>query len=171
MDRRLGDLEARLNLYSDDYYENFRDVLTDNAVKDSTTVPISPGDINCFGNGCSLEAISNSPVDLTQNQNFLSKVIKPWGWELNTLKLVHSCFLLHMQAEVNIKIDIIWTLDPTNYEDHPFDYSPIAVFFEDSGEGIFDEGVPNFEPVNNGYWDEFQFYMGIGPDPYPDNNE
>ena len=170
MSRSIDDLQTRLNLCSDSYYENFCDVLTDNAVKVGTTVPIEPGEFNWFGNDCRLEAISHSSVDVTRNQEFLLKLIKPWDWDLSSLKLVHSCFLLHMQAEENIQIDIIWTLDPSDDQDTPFDYYGIAVFFEDSGEMAAD-GEPNFDPSNSGHWEEFLFDMGIGPDPYADDDE
>ena len=43
----------------------------------------------------------------------------------------------------------------------------MALFFEDNGEGVFDEG-PNYDPTQNGHWEEFLYDMGIGPDPFPD---
>ena len=100
MSRSIDDLQTRLNLCSDSYYENFCDVLTDTAVKVGTTASIEPG--NLIGlNDCRRQ--SHSSVDVTRNQEFLLKLIKPWDWDLSSLKLVHR-FLLHMQAEEIYKL-------------------------------------------------------------------
>ena len=52
------ELKDKLNLYEveDEDYEEFRDVLTDNATLNDKLLPI--GESNSFGNLCSLEAIS-----------------------------------------------------------------------------------------------------------------
>ena len=85
----LSGLSKKLNLYSDDFYENFRDILTDNAVNDQYT-PLEAGEVKWFGNDCRMEGVSNTPVDVSQDQEFLSNVISDWGWELETLNLSHS---------------------------------------------------------------------------------
>ena len=128
MNRTLGDLENRLNLYQNDYYEDFRDVLTDNVMSDSSSF-IQPGETQHFGNGCRLEIISHSPVDTKKIKNVVSDVIEEWGWELDSLTLIHSIMFLHMQAEKNVKIDIIWKVDETDDEDQPREYYPVGVFF------------------------------------------
>ena len=159
--------QKKLNLYSDESYEHFRDVLTDNAIND-LGLPLEGDEVKWFGNDCRLEGISNARIDAFQNQGFLSEVISLWGWELSSLTLIHSRFLLHMQAEENMKINIIWTVEKTPTSDVYQDYSPIAVFFEGDGQGAFDEGL-NFDPMQSGYWDGFLYDMGIGPDPLSDN--
>ena len=168
MTSSVSSLVKKLNLYSDDSYEAFRDVLTDNAVNDSY-LPLEIGEVKWFGNNCRLEGVSNETINVVKDQDFLSEVISPWGWELSSLKLIHSRLLLHVQAEENIKIDIIWTVDKPSVKDQHQDYSPIAVFFEDNEVNLFDQG-PNFDPMNSGYWDEFLYDMGIGPDPFTDHS-
>ena len=74
----LSGLSKKLNLYSDESYEDFRDVLTDNAVNDQYT-PLEAGEVKWFGNDCRLESVSNTPVDVSQDQDFLSDVIGPGG--------------------------------------------------------------------------------------------
>ena len=73
-----------------------------------------------------------------------------------------------MQAEENMKIDIIWTIEEAPDPDEHQAFTPIAVFFEDGGQRAYDEG-PNFDPMQSGYWDEFLYDMGIGPDPFSDH--
>ena len=167
MSASLNSLAKKLNLYSDESYEHFRDVLTDNAINDSG-LPLEGNEVKWFGNNCRLEGISNAQIDVSQNQEFLSEVISPWGWELSSLTLIHSRLLLHMQAEENMKINIIWTVEKTPTSDEYQDYSPIAVFFEGDGQGSYDKGL-NFDPMQSGYWDEFLYDMGIGPDPFSDH--
>ena len=163
----LSGLSKKLNLYSDESYEDFRDVLTDNAVDDQYT-PLEAGEVKWFGNGCRLEGVSNTPVDVNRDQEFLSDVIGPSGGKLESLSLSHSKLLLHMQAEENIKIDIIWELTESHTPGDPKDYTPIAVYYE--GTDSFND-EPSFDPMDSGYWDEFLHDMGIGPDPYADDNE
>ena len=163
----LSGLSKKLNLYSDESYEDFRDVLTDNAVDDQYT-PLEAGEVNWFGNGCRLEGVSNTPVDVNRDQEFLSDVIGPSGGKLESLSLNHSKLLLHMQAEENIKIDIIWELTEPHTPGDPKDYTPIAVYYEGT-DSFTDE--PSFDPMDSGYWDEFLHDMGLGPDPYADNDE
>jgi len=160
MKRVLADLENRPNLYTDDDYEDFRDVLTDNCHPE-----LRPGVIQSFGNGCRLEIVSHEPITARASKYIVADVIEDWGWELDSVTLVHSLMLLHMQAEENIKIDIIWKVDETGDEEEPREYFPIGVFFEDNGEGAFDDG-PNFDPSDNANWEEFLYDMGIGEDPF-----
>ena len=46
----------------------------------------------------------------------------------------------------------------------------MVFFFEDNGEGAFDDG-PNFDPSDNANWEEFLYDMGIGRDPFGDDDE
>ena len=163
----LSGLSKKLNLYSDESYEDFRDVLTDNAVNDQYT-PLEAGEVKWFGNDCRLESVSNTPVDVSQDHDFLSDVMGPGGEELDSLSLSHSKLLLHMQAEENIKIDIIWELTEPHTPGDPKDYTPIAVYYE--GTDSFND-EPSFDPMDSGYWDEFLHDMGIGSDPYADDDE
>jgi len=158
MKRVLADLESRPNLYTDDYYEDFRDVLTDNCHPE-----LLPGVTQAFGNGCRLEVVYHEPITARASKNIVADVIEGWGWDPDTVTLVHSMLLLHMQAEENIKIDIIWKVDEAGDQDEPTDYTPIGVFFEDNGEGAFDDG-PNFDPSDNANWEEFLYDMGIVED-------
>lgn len=169
MNQRLEELRGRLNLYSDEFYEDFRDVLTDHAV-DATYALQKPGAISHFGNECSLEMLRSDAIDIAQNREFMSELIEPWGWEISAVQLTHSSLHLNMQAEEKIKIDIIWSVEANDDPDQPFEYSPIAVFFEDNGQGPFDDG-PNFDPMDNANWAEFLHDMGVGPDPFEDMNE
>ena len=167
MAAHLSDLSKKLNLCSDESYEDFRDVLEDNAISEKHT-PLETGEVKCFGDGCRLEGVSNTPVDVSRDQELLSDVIGPLGGGLESLSLSHSKLLLHMQAEENIKIDIIYELTEPYTPGDPKDYTAIAVYFEDSD--TFDS-EPNFDPMNSGHWDEFLYDMGIGPDPYADDDE
>lgn len=166
MDTRLSILSKKMNLYDDDVYEDFRDVLTDNAVNESAT-PLTRSEVRRFGNGCRLEGVSNKSVEIKNDENFLSGIISSLGRGLDSLSLIHSELRLHMQAEEHIKIDIIWAVE-TEPTDNSQEYIPVAVFFEDNGEGAFDEG-PNYDPMDNGSWDEFLYDMGIGPDPFSED--
>ena len=159
MDTKLSVLAKKLNLQSDASYEAFCDVLHDNCLNASHSL-IAPGKKKRFGNSCCLQMIENIPVDATENHDFLSKLVEPWGWNMSSLDFVHTRLFLNMQAEENIKIDIIWTVEKLSNPEQPFEYSAIATFFEDNGQGAFDEG-PNFDPQNNAYWDEFLCDMGI----------
>ena len=51
---------------------------------------------------------------------------------------------------------------------HPFS---ISVHFEDAGTSLDDVGPPNYDPRNNGYWEEFLVDFGIREDPYSDYEE
>ena len=63
------DLTKKLNLYEveTEDYEEFRDVLTDNATLNGKLIP--NGESNSFGNLCSLEAISHSEINNYDKDN------------------------------------------------------------------------------------------------------
>lgn len=164
MTAALADLSKKLNLRIDEHFEAFCDVITDN-VMDASYSLITAGEKNDFGNFCQIEMIDSAPLDIVENQRFLSELVKPWGWNSTELNFVYSKLFLHMQSEQNIKIDIVWAVERTSDPDQPFDYTAVAIFFEDNGEGAFDDG-PNFNPSHNAHWDEFKCDMGIGPDPH-----
>ena len=69
----LSGLSKKLNLCSDGSYEHFRDVLEDNAISENT--PLETAEVKWFGDGCRLEGVSNTPVDVNRDQEFLSDVI------------------------------------------------------------------------------------------------
>lgn len=163
MTERLEEIAGRLNLFSDDFYEHFRDVLTGNALDDAYALQ-KPGAVTKFGNECSLEMLESVAINIENNHKFVSEIVEPWGWDTSDLQLIHSRLHLHMQAEINIKIDIIWAVDALDEPDQPFEYSAIAVFFEDNAKGDIDD--PNFDPTHNANWAEFLYDMGVGPDPY-----
>ena len=70
------DLKKKLNLYEveDEDYEEFRDVLTDNATLNDKLLPI--GESNSFGNHCTFEAISHSEINnYDKDNNFYSQCL------------------------------------------------------------------------------------------------
>jgi hypothetical protein len=160
----LADLSKKLNLDIDEQFEPFCDVITDNVMVETYSL-IADGEKKDFGNFCQIEMIDSKPLDIAENQTFLSEFLKRQGWNITDFNFVHSKLFLHMQAEQNIKIDIVWAVEIKSDLDEPPDYMAVAIFFEDNGEGAFDDG-PNFNPSHNAHWDEFQCDMGIGPDPY-----
>ena len=160
----IAELSKKLNLSIDDHFEPFCDVITDNVMDDTDSL-IANGEKSDFGNFCQIEMIDSKPLATAENQKFLSELLKPRGWNSSEFNFIHSKLFLHMQAEQNIKIDIIWAVDSTSDPDGSPEYNAVAIFFEDNGEGIFDDG-PNFDPTDNSHWDEFKCDMGIGPDPY-----
>ena len=124
--------------------EEFRDVISDNAVIDSGPVP--QGETRSFGNGCRMEAVEH-------------KMLEP-------LKM-QSDYLLHTQAEENIKIRIIWEIEDEECMHISDCYFPAEIYFEDNGAGSFDNG-PNFDPTHNGHWEEWLVDFGINEDSYDD---
>ena len=126
-----------MTIYEGDI-EEFVDVISDNVRINGEL--LSAGSKIEFGNSCSLVGVSHQQID---DVKLLSK------------------FLLHMQAENNIKIKILWD---TEDED-----SILEFYFEDNGEGPFDEG-PNVDPTFNSHWDEFLVDLGIKTDPYEDGH-
>jgi len=124
--------------------EEFRDVISDNTGTDSGLIP--EGETRSFGNGCRLEAVEH-------------KMLEP-------LKM-QSDFLLHTQAEENVKIRIIWEIDDEEYMHVSGNYSPVEMYFEDNEIGFFDDG-PNSDPRDNSHWEEWLVDFGINEDPYDD---
>ena len=103
------ELTKKLNLYEAETedYEEFRDVLTDNATLKDKLLPI--GESNSFGNLCSLEAISHSEINNYDKDNkFLLTMLDMHDIKLEDAKLIQSKYYLHTQAEDHIKIDIVW---------------------------------------------------------------
>ena len=104
------ELKKKINLYEvDDMdYEEFRDVLTDNAILEDKLLP--KGQIKFFGSGCcSLEAISHSEIkDYDKEDEFLVSLVNMHNIRVDNLKLVHSKYYLNTQSEDKIKIDILW---------------------------------------------------------------
>ena len=125
--------------------EEFRDTIADNAVSDSG--PLTASTSKQFGNYCSIEAIEH-------------KMLEP-------LKM-QSDYLLHTQAELNIKIQIIWEIEDEEYMHLSNCYSPIEMYFEDNGDGPFDDG-PNSDPRDNSNWEEWLVDFGINEDPYEED--
>tara|TARA_A100001015_G_C14928022_1_gene687285 strand:+ start:881 stop:1378 length:498 start_codon:yes stop_codon:yes gene_type:complete len=157
------ELKDKLNLYEledmDD--EEFRDVLTDNALLNYKLLPV--GESNTFGNDCSLEAISHSEInDYDKDNKFLLSMLEKDRINPESANLVHSKYYLHTQAEDHIKIDIIWhtTLDVVN---DIKEYNILGVYFENKEE----DGSPNYRPSNSPYWEEWLVDFGINEDPYP----
>lgn len=161
------DLLKRPNLYDDDDYEDFRDEITDNLY---ANFPLSALPDITFGARCRLQVTSDYNITADADLDMLAPLIDPWALDITDQKLFHTCLLLHMQAEENIKINIVWAVGKDCNADDPDDRIPVAMFFEDTGQGAFDDG-PNFEPSHNSNWGEFLYDMGLGPNPFGDDEE
>jgi hypothetical protein len=181
----LSELEKKIDLMQidDDEVESFRDVIIDVALKDNHCNIAPAGETITFrgnvaseytANECSLEVITHEKIskDLELSER-LEDSLKFYGFDNIDRDLLHSKYLLNMSAEDNIKIDIIWGIEKTGDEDFPNQFCPISIHFEDAGTSIGgeEEGIPNFDPRSNGYWEEFLADFGIKEDPYSDYEE
>ena len=120
-----------LFLDPDEDIETFRDIVTDNVFIKGEL--LKKGEKKSFGNMCILEGVNNSKEGDDK---------------------VRSNFLLHTQAEDNIKIQILWEYSPVGDQPSEYDYETYSeFFFEDTGKGPFDEG-PNLDPRSNSNWEE-----------------
>ena len=123
--------DYNLFLEPDEDIETFRDIITDNVFIKGEL--LKKGEKKSFGNMCVLEGVNNSKEGNDK---------------------VRSNFLLHTQAEDNIKIQVLWDYSPVGDEPSEYDYETYSeFFFEDTGKGPFDEG-PNLDPRNNSNWEE-----------------
>ena len=123
--------DYNLFLEPDEDIETFRDIITDNVFIKGKL--LKRGEKKTFGNMCILEGVNNSKEGDDK---------------------VRSNFLLHTQAEDNIKIQILWDYSPVGDQPSEYDYETYSeFFFEDTGKGPFDEG-PNLDPRNNSNWEE-----------------
>jgi hypothetical protein len=167
----LGELRDRFNLYADDefdLYEDFRDHVSDHSIQEDKLIPA--GKTSFLGNRCELEVLSHQVIDKDSQSDGLKQEISEYEEILavNVAQCVHSKYLLHTQAERNIEIDILWFDTLENQSGVKYhQLNPCAMYFKDSGEGPFDEG-PNFIPNHNSNWDEILYDLGLGPDPFED---
>ena len=123
--------KTNLFLDPDDEIETFRDIITDNAFFEDEL--LKKGHKQYFGSLCCLEGVSNTKE----------------GEDT-----VRSKFLLHTQAEDNLKIEILWNYAPVGDQPSEYDYESYSEFyFEDSGKGPFDDG-PNEDPREHSNWEE-----------------
>ena len=123
--------DYNLFLEPDEDIETFRDIITDNVFIKGKL--LKKGEKKSFGNMCILEGVNNTNESDDK---------------------VRSNFLLHTQAEDNMKIQILWDYSPIGDQPSEYDYETYSeFFFEDSGKGPFDEG-PNLDPRNNSNWEE-----------------
>ena len=123
--------DYNLFLEPDEDIETFRDIITDNVFIKGKL--LKRGEKKTFGNMCILEGVNNTNEGDDK---------------------VRSNFLLHTQAEDNIKIQILWDYSPVGDQPSEYDYETYSkFFFEDTGKGPFDEG-PNIDPRNNSNWEE-----------------
>ena len=123
--------DYNLFLEPDEDIETFRDIITDNVFIKGEL--LKKGEKKSFGNMCILEGVNNSKEGDDK---------------------VRSNFLLHTQAEDNIKIQILWDYAPVGDQPSEYDYETYSeFFFKDTGKGPFDEG-PNIDPRNNSNWEE-----------------
>ena len=179
----LSELEKKIDLMQidDDEVESFRDVICDAVVEENNSKLVLAGETITFrgtaaseytSNECSLEDITHEIIskDLELSER-LEDSLKFYGFDNIDRDLLHSKYLLNMSAEDNIKIDIIWGIEKTGDEDFPNLFCPISINFEDAGTSLDDEGIPNYDPRDNGYWEEFLADFGIREDPYSDYEE
>ena len=123
--------DYNLFLEPDEDVETFRHIITDNVFIKGKL--LKKGEKKSFGNMCILEGVNNTNESDDK---------------------VRSNFLLHTQAEDNMKIQILWDYSPIGDQPSEYDYETYSeFFFEDSGKGPFDEG-PNLDPRNNSNWEE-----------------
>lgn len=171
----IESLKHKLNLYDIDdmYYEEFRDVLTDNAILEDKLLP--EGHCKKFGPGdCTLEAISHNEVQNYDKDNeFLQIRANQYNLSVDDLRFTHSKYYLNTQSEEKIQIDIIWE---TKDKDHALDYEIFGVYFENKlpkqlGVYVGDkddlDDTPNYRPDKSPYWEEWLVDFGINEDPYP----
>lgn len=177
----LSELEKRIDIQQidDDDVESFRDVIADAVMENSSKLVPAGETISFRGNAaseypaneCSIEIISHENISKdVELSETMQDLLKAYMINTENINLLHSKFLLNMQAEHNIKINIIWNVEKTDDEDFPNEFQIISCYFEDNGTGIDDEG-PNFDPRDNPYWDEFLVDFGIIKDPYSDEEE
>ena len=123
--------DYNLFLEPDEDVETFRHIITDNVFIKGKL--LKKGEKKSFGNMCILEGVNNTNESDDK---------------------VRSNFLLHTQAEDNMKIQILWDYSPIGDQPSEYDYETYSeFFFEDTGKGPFDEG-PNLDPRNNSNWEE-----------------
>ena len=159
----IPELGKKTNLceIDDMHYEEFCDLLTDNAILDDKLLPEK--ETNWIGNVCNLEAISHNEIkDFDKNNKILLRYTEWSNISLDNLKLIHSKYYLNTQAEENIKIDIVWE---TRDKNHALDYKILGVYFENKDDF---EDTPNYLPSNSGYWEEWLVDLGIIEDNYTD---
>ena len=129
----------KLNLWEldDEDIEFFCDTINENTV--SAGELLAANEKKDFGNHCTIEAVSHEVLSANKDD------------ETQTEK-IRSHFLLHMQAETGIKIEVVW--EHFIWDDMEDEFGFEEVYFE-SKEGPFDEDGPNLDPRNSPYWEEF----------------
>jgi len=96
----IPELGKKTNLceIDDMHYEEFCDLLTDNAILDDKLLPEK--EINWIGNVCNLEAISYNEIkDFDKKNKILLRYTERSNISLDNLKLIHSKYYLNTQAE------------------------------------------------------------------------
>ena len=171
----LEELRNRFNLYADDefdLYEDFRDHVSDHSIQDGELIPA--GKTSFLGNRCELEVLSHQVINKSSQSDQFKQAISEHEEDLGVevLRCLHSKYLLNTQAEASIKIDIFWfeTLEKNWKGVEAPEFYPVAMYFEDNGDGPFDDG-PNFIPSHNANWDEILYDLGLGPDPFGDDED
>jgi hypothetical protein len=146
----MGNALNELNLKDPQFdswdLEQFIDVIEDHALNDpgdTCSGLLSAGEIKRFGNGCSLEVVSH---------------------EVPEPQTIRAKYLLHTQAEIDLKVTIVWGVWKDGEES---EYSALSFYFEDHGDGAFDDG-PNTDPSDNSHWEEWLIDFGINDDPHSD---
>ncbi len=98
---------------------------------------LPPSQKQDFGNHCSIEALSHEVLSVDEENN---------------TEQIRSHLLLHMQAETDIKIEIVW--ERIKWDDDEDEFGFEEAYFE-SKEGPYEEDGPNYDPRNSPYWEEF----------------
>tara|TARA_A200000159_G_C7069001_1_gene233543 strand:+ start:136 stop:543 length:408 start_codon:yes stop_codon:yes gene_type:complete len=127
----------KLNLWDieDEDIEFFLDTIHENTILDGELLP--PSQKQDFGNHCSIEALSHEVLSVDEENN---------------TEQIRSHLLLHMQAETDIKIEIVW--ERIKWDDDEDEFGFEEAYFE-SKEGPYEEDGPNYDPRNSPYWEEF----------------
>ena len=138
----------RLNLFQidDQDLEFFFDTIVENALSDDELLAINS--IKEFGNDCSLEVLTH---EIIKTENI--ELNLPGGSsEKATREIINSRYYLHMQAEMNIKIDLVW--EKTTDANDVIELQVIEQYFQ-SDNGTLIDDQPLYDPRYSPYWEEF----------------
>jgi len=141
----------KLNLWKvdDPEVEWFFDTIKGTATAENKL--LTANETRDFGNGCSLKALSNEVLSEATGTYTNSGPSKTEDYKKANIR---SNYHLSFQAEVNIKIEIIWTR--TIWEKDDDEYETVEYYFESEEEDLFsDDDGPNYDPRNDPYWEEF----------------
>ena len=142
----------RLNLWDieDEDIEFFLDTIHENTTLQGELLP--PDQKQHFGNHCTIEALNHEVLSANEEKKYNQAQTYDYSNEEKNTEKIRSHLLLHMQAETDIKIEIVW--ERIKWDDDEDEFGFEEVYFE-SKEGPYEEDGPNHDPRNSPYWEEF----------------